>query len=93
MDDAARTALEGLRLIDLLAESEPAQWFLGEIRKKADALAVRILDEDMPAAEREELRQQRKALKEVLRLPAELMAGMESNLRTAGVKRGSVIPK
>lgn len=91
--DPVKNAMEGLRLIDLLSLNEGVDWFLARIGERIAELEKKILDDDMPAVERENLRQQRIAMKEILKLPEDRKQGFENILRGAGVKLGSKLPQ
>lgn len=87
-DEAIKHAIDGLRLLDIFQSNEGGQWFLGQIEEKVAGLERRILDDDMSPAAREDLRQQRQALREILKIPAEYQAGQENILRSAGIMPG-----
>lgn len=91
-DEAVKNAMDALRLIDLLALNDGGRWFLERIGERVAELESRILDEDMPPTERENLRQQRFAMKEILRLPDDRKQGFENILHSAGIKPGSRPP-
>ena len=91
-NDAVKNAMDALRLIDLLALNDGGRWFLDRIGERVADLERKILDEDMTPAERENLRQQRFAMKEILRLPDDRKQGFENILRLAGIKPGSAPP-
>lgn len=92
MNDPVKNAAEGLRCIDLLSMNEGGDWFLARIAERIAELEGKILDEDMPPGDRENLRQRRIAMKEILELPASLKRGFENNLLAAGVKPGTTLP-
>ena len=92
-DEAVKNAMDSLRMIDLLAINEGGAWFMARIAERIEELERRILDEDMLPPERENLRQQRFAMKEILGLPDARKIGFENILRSAGIKPGSQPPQ
>jgi len=56
-------------------------WYVGELKRRADELANEILHNDMPAAERENLRQRRLQLLEILQMPVDARMSAEGVLR------------
>jgi hypothetical protein len=60
-----------LQKVNSLTRCEGFDWFMEKLRDKADALADQILHDIMSAEERENLRQQRMGILEVLRLPGD----------------------
>lgn len=92
-NETVKNAMDGLRLIDLLSLNEGGDWFLARIAERVAEIEKQILDDDIPSTERENLRQQRFAMKEILSLPEDRKRGFESILRSAGIKFGATLPQ
>jgi len=67
-----KTATTAVRDIETLAVSEEFNRFLDHFKARADKMADEILHGDMPVEKREELRQMRLGILEVLRGPKEI---------------------
>jgi hypothetical protein len=79
--NASRKAIEQ---IDALAENEAFCDFMGRLDRVTDQMAVEILEGDMTAQERNDLRHKRLGMVEVLRQPAEDRKQHAYNLENLG---------
>jgi hypothetical protein len=64
--DSIDSAMRVIRTIDNLAKSDDFKHFMERHTRRADALALEVLHDDMPVEKREELRHRRLGIMEVL---------------------------
>jgi hypothetical protein len=89
-----RAAFEALREVETLEAMPEFVSFMGRLKGVADSMADAVLHNDsLTGEEREAIRQQRKGVIEVLKLPAELKIGQERVLNMAGIKPGDILPE
>lgn len=91
-EPAVKSALEDLRMLDILDGCEAWPWFLDRIQRRADDLAASVLEGDMSSADRENLRQQRIGILAVLQFPGEQRLAQDRNLVAEGFKPGIRMP-